>query len=97
MIHGPGDIEGHLGNDGQYYMVDFGRTFPPEAPLPVVYFLSLSLFLSFSLLNIRGDPVFFRGGMRAIVLIFFFFFFFFFFLGRTRGSTKDGFLLSPSS
>ena len=49
VIYGPGDIEGHLGNDGQYYMVDFGRTFPPEAPLPVVCSLSLSLSVSFSL------------------------------------------------
>ena len=32
VIYGPGDIEGHLGLDGNYYVVDFGRTFPPEAP-----------------------------------------------------------------
>jgi hypothetical protein len=32
MIYGPGDIEGHLGTDGRYYVVDFGRTLPPEDP-----------------------------------------------------------------
>jgi hypothetical protein len=36
IIYGPGDIEGHLGYDGNYYVVDFGRTFPPEAPPPPV-------------------------------------------------------------
>lgn len=28
----PVDIEGHLGTDGKYYVLDFGRTFPPEVP-----------------------------------------------------------------
>jgi len=32
-IIGPGDIEVHLGNDDRYYILDFGRLFPPEAPL----------------------------------------------------------------
>ena len=27
-----GDIEGHLGTDGKYYLLDFARTMPPEAP-----------------------------------------------------------------
>eukprot|EP01087_Luapelamoeba_hula_P014241 TRINITY_DN4145_c0_g1_i4.p1 TRINITY_DN4145_c0_g1~~TRINITY_DN4145_c0_g1_i4.p1 ORF type:complete len:1436 (-),score=334.66 TRINITY_DN4145_c0_g1_i4:290-4597(-) len=31
-ISGPGDIEGHLGTDGNYYLLDFARTFPPAAP-----------------------------------------------------------------
>lgn len=31
-ISGPCDIEGHLGEDGRYYIVNFARTFPPEAP-----------------------------------------------------------------
>jgi Clustered mitochondria/Translation initiation factor eIF3 subunit 135 len=31
-IAGPGDIEGHQGLDGRYYVLDFGRTLPPEAP-----------------------------------------------------------------
>ena len=25
QVIGPGDIEGHLGTDGQYYILDFGR------------------------------------------------------------------------
>lgn len=29
----PGDIEGHRGSDGLYYVLDFARTFPPEARL----------------------------------------------------------------
>ena len=32
MIWGPGDIEAHEGTDNKFYVVDFGRTFPPEAP-----------------------------------------------------------------
>ena len=28
------DIEGHQGNDGRYYLLDFSRTFPPEEPNP---------------------------------------------------------------
>ncbi|MDP2439671.1 MAG: hypothetical protein Q8P67_28310 [archaeon] len=31
-IIGPGDIEGHLGHDGLFYVLDFGRVMPPEAP-----------------------------------------------------------------
>eukprot|EP01122_Echinamoeba_exundans_P007904 TRINITY_DN2521_c0_g1_i1.p1 TRINITY_DN2521_c0_g1~~TRINITY_DN2521_c0_g1_i1.p1 ORF type:complete len:1209 (+),score=237.81 TRINITY_DN2521_c0_g1_i1:47-3628(+) len=33
-IVGPGDIEGHRSKDGEYYVVDFARVFPPEASLP---------------------------------------------------------------
>ena len=33
-IYGPGDIEGHLGKDDKFYVLDFGRVFPPEAPDP---------------------------------------------------------------
>jgi len=33
MLYGPGDIEGHLGRDGKFYLLDFSRLFPPEAPL----------------------------------------------------------------
>jgi hypothetical protein len=28
-----GDIEGHKGTDGRYYVLDFARVFPPEARL----------------------------------------------------------------
>ena len=31
-IYGPGDIEGHKGYDGRYYLIDFARMMPPEAP-----------------------------------------------------------------
>jgi hypothetical protein len=30
FLHGPADLEGHLGNDGRYYLLDFARLFPPE-------------------------------------------------------------------
>eukprot|EP01125_Pyxidicula_operculata_P001241 TRINITY_DN1115_c1_g3_i3.p1 TRINITY_DN1115_c1_g3~~TRINITY_DN1115_c1_g3_i3.p1 ORF type:complete len:317 (-),score=65.04 TRINITY_DN1115_c1_g3_i3:91-1041(-) len=33
MICGPGDIEGHIGNDGKFYVIDFGRVMPPQHPL----------------------------------------------------------------
>lgn len=33
VITGPSDIEGHKGTDNKYYVLDFARTFPPEAPL----------------------------------------------------------------
>lgn len=29
----PGDIEGHRGSDGRFYVLDFARTFPSEARL----------------------------------------------------------------
>jgi len=32
LIYGPGDIEGHLGRDGRYYVLDYSRLFPAEAP-----------------------------------------------------------------
>jgi hypothetical protein len=33
LCYGPGDIECHLGKDGRFYVLDFARTFPPEAVL----------------------------------------------------------------
>ena len=32
-IYGPADVEGHLGRDNKYYVLDFGRVFPPEPPI----------------------------------------------------------------
>ncbi len=32
MMHSAIDIEGHLGDDGRYYMLDFARAMPPESP-----------------------------------------------------------------
>ena len=31
------DIEGHVGSDGRFYMLDFSRMFPPTAPEPGVH------------------------------------------------------------
>ncbi|KAL6071990.1 lysine (K)-specific demethylase 2Aa isoform X4 [Balamuthia mandrillaris] len=31
-LYGPGDLEGHLGQDNLHYVLDFGRCYPPEAP-----------------------------------------------------------------
>ena len=31
-IYGPIDLEGHVGKDGKYYLVDFSRLFPPDIP-----------------------------------------------------------------
>ncbi len=30
LLYGPSDIEGHLGPDSRYYVVDFARAMPPE-------------------------------------------------------------------
>lgn len=30
----PGDIEGHKSREGEFYVVDFARVFPPEAAIP---------------------------------------------------------------
>ena len=38
-VVGPGDMEGHLGKDGRYYLVDLARLMPPEAPLTYAYHL----------------------------------------------------------
>ncbi|GAM20836.1 hypothetical protein SAMD00019534_040110 [Acytostelium subglobosum LB1] len=29
LLHSCGDIEGHIGNDGNFYLLDFARVFPP--------------------------------------------------------------------
>lgn len=34
LLCGPGDIEGHLGVDGRYYVLDTARVFPPTDPMP---------------------------------------------------------------
>eukprot|EP00954_Amorphochlora_amoebiformis_P005176 407328-Amorphochlora_amoeboformis.AAC.3 len=50
MLHAAGDIEGHLGKDEKYYLLDLARTFPPESvwdtphlsrPLQAVFFRML--------------------------------------------------------
>ncbi|CAN0023081.1 unnamed protein product, partial [Discosporangium mesarthrocarpum] len=30
-MHSACDIEGHIGTDGKYYLLDFARSFPPES------------------------------------------------------------------
>lgn len=32
FLHTPCDIEGHLGRDGKFYVIDLARLFPPETP-----------------------------------------------------------------
>src|SRR3990167_11307817 len=34
-MHLPVDLETHYGTDGEYYLLDFSRLFPPEAPSPL--------------------------------------------------------------
>eukprot|EP01091_Cochliopodium_minus_P008088 TRINITY_DN1798_c0_g1_i1.p1 TRINITY_DN1798_c0_g1~~TRINITY_DN1798_c0_g1_i1.p1 ORF type:complete len:1165 (-),score=271.99 TRINITY_DN1798_c0_g1_i1:41-3277(-) len=34
-IFGPGDIEGHIGTDERFYLIDLARLFPPETPKKV--------------------------------------------------------------
>lgn len=31
LTYGPGDLEGHRGYDGKYYVLDFARVFPPQS------------------------------------------------------------------
>lgn len=31
FLHSPCDIEGHKGTDGEFYVLDFARVFPPTA------------------------------------------------------------------
>ena len=33
VLSSPTDLEGHRGTDGRFYLIDFARIFPPEAPL----------------------------------------------------------------
>jgi hypothetical protein len=40
----PGDLEGHLGTDNQYYVLDFGRIMPPEAPTSLIPRVGNSIF-----------------------------------------------------
>lgn len=32
VLFGPGDLEGHCGEDNRYYVLDFARLYPPEPP-----------------------------------------------------------------
>ena len=34
LIHGPCDLEGHIGTDGRFYILDLARVFPPQTPNP---------------------------------------------------------------
>ncbi|KAH3759143.1 Histidine kinase [Pelomyxa schiedti] len=36
LLSGPTDIEVHKGTDGNYYVLDVSRLFPPETPIPTV-------------------------------------------------------------
>ena len=40
QLHGPIDIEGHLGRDGRYYVLDTARLFPPAIPVKGFVFSS---------------------------------------------------------
>lgn len=33
----PADLEGHIGTDGRFYLLDFSRVLPPETPVRVNY------------------------------------------------------------
>jgi hypothetical protein len=33
-LHLAGDVEGHLGTDGRFYILDTARVFPPDVPKP---------------------------------------------------------------
>jgi len=34
ILYSPADMEGHVGKDGRFYLLDFSRVFPPETPKP---------------------------------------------------------------
>jgi len=34
MVYSASDVEGHIGTDGKYYLLDFSRVWPPETPKP---------------------------------------------------------------
>eukprot|EP01133_Synstelium_polycarpum_P016333 gene16333-19429_t len=36
LVYSATDIEGHIGTDGRFYLIDFSRTFPPSMPDPQV-------------------------------------------------------------
>jgi Clustered mitochondria len=40
-VYGPGDIEVHEGSDGKFYVLDFGRVFPPEGVCFFFFFCEL--------------------------------------------------------
>ena len=33
LVYGPADIEGHIGSDGRFYVLDFARVAPPQPPV----------------------------------------------------------------
>jgi hypothetical protein len=36
MLAGPFDLEGHVGTDQRFYLLDFARLAPPEPPTPIL-------------------------------------------------------------
>ncbi len=38
-VYGPCDLEGHVGTDNRFYLLDFARTAPPEPPTVKYFFL----------------------------------------------------------
>lgn len=39
FLYGPGDMEGHRGTDGRYYLIDTARLFPAYPPEPTYVLL----------------------------------------------------------
>ena len=47
FLHSAGDVEGHLGKDKRFYLIDFSRTFPPSDPDTNIHMGPLLLSSSF--------------------------------------------------
>ena len=59
-----GDIEGHKGKDGRYYLLDFSRSMPPEAPefgYSHLHHPSLTHAHSLAKISKDGRPIYPRG------------------------------------
>lgn len=60
VMHSACDIEGHRGEDGRFYLLDFARSFPPEYPPEVMPLLMYRLGLAYGALDMRAPSRFSR-------------------------------------
>eukprot|EP01119_Soliformovum_irregulare_P021321 TRINITY_DN7074_c0_g1_i2.p1 TRINITY_DN7074_c0_g1~~TRINITY_DN7074_c0_g1_i2.p1 ORF type:complete len:833 (+),score=208.66 TRINITY_DN7074_c0_g1_i2:91-2589(+) len=57
ILFSPADLEGHRSYDGKYYLLDFSRVFPPEAPIRTIKNAHLSRLLRPEFIKNYSQPL----------------------------------------
>ena len=77
------DIEGHKGSDGRYYLLDFSRTFPPEAPKPKDKYSHLYKMLRYKIFIYLSFIYIFIYFLFLFIFIYFLYLYVFIFIQKT--------------